>query len=219
MKYDDLYEFLTARKCSGLYYVCHLKNLRSIIEKGILCKDHVTALKLPHVDISNRSVQRRRDEPRSVYRRAAEYVVSPHKYVPLFFAHNTPMLYVAVQAHGEYIILLQIRPEICKKGMTLFSDGNIANGYSKLYDSVEYIGEIEWDTVDGAWGAWSSENKRARSAEVLIHQKIAPEYISAIHVNRNLPTKFCMEAKERIGSRGRDDILVTNDLTAEGLVG
>jgi hypothetical protein len=118
-------------------------------------------------DISDSSVQNRRKEY--------------HGYVPLFFADNTPMLYVKVQAESDSICLLEISNEVKDIAGVLFSNGNVASQETVVYGSLDGITNEEWKIIYSRQPTYW-DRKRIRSAEVLVPFKVPVKYIKSISV-------------------------------------
>ncbi len=159
MKYDDLLSFC---------YLTHLDNLESILENGILSRDMCHALRISPSDISDGRVQSRRHEF--------------HGCVPLFFADNTPMLWVVMKKLGDKIALLEVDKAVLRTPGAMFSDGNLASCVTNLYENEAALANLDWHIIYNRRGAYSPEWKRVRSAEVLVPDEVGPEHILAIHV-------------------------------------
>lgn len=153
-----------------LWYITHLSNLESILTHGILSREQVKKRKIEFLDISEQEVQQRRQ--------------SYHDYVPLFFADNTPMLYVVCKEYGiGNICLLAIHANILNKIGVLFCDGNLAADETKIHKSIDGIPDDYWQIIYSRRPAWGTDWKRIRSAEVLIPQEVPVEYFKAISVS------------------------------------
>jgi len=184
---------------NALWYITHINNLDSILRNGILSRDNIRKNAVEIEDISDISIQRRR----------WEY----HKYVPLFFADNTPMLYRVIEEYGVDIILLEVNEEIILKRGVMFSDGNIAATGTNIFSSIGDLKCLDKEILFSRYGAYSPEWKRKRSAEVLIPNKIGKEYIRVIHVqNRSIQGKV-----RRIIKKHGLSIEVKVDLSREGV--
>lgn len=87
------------REIKKFWYITSINNLVSIFKRGILCraeinKAEINKFEIPTTDISNRGVQKHRK--------------GFHQLVPLFFADNTPMLYIKMKEASDAICLLEI---------------------------------------------------------------------------------------------------------------
>lgn len=179
----------------ALWYVVHINNLLSILKNGILCRNEVLRRNLKFKDISYLSVQKRRTEF--------------HNYVPLFFADNTPMLYVCLQNDPERIVLLEIDVDVANLEGVIFSDGNVASNNSKIYKNSSDLAKLDWNTILNSDPAFYDEMKRKRSAELLIPNTVPSQYIRCIHVPESMSEskvkkleKFLKEQLEiRVGAR------------------
>lgn len=182
----------------SFYYITHIENLNSILEKGIFCKNLMEDKS--HKDISNGAVQRKRN--------------GWHNYVPLFFADNTPMLYCVIKSYKNNIILLEIDKDIAFEKNMRFSDGNIACGGTKIYDKLDDLEQLDWSIIFNRKPACSKEWKRKRSAELLIPDKMNVSYISNIHVQEK--EQFLMVENTLKKHNLDKKINIANDLTEQG---
>jgi hypothetical protein len=161
------------------WYVTHIKNLDSILANGIFCRDQCRAAGLIQADISDFGVQRRRE--------------LFHDSVPLFFASNTPMLYVVIKKFGHPIILLEIDQmlDLIKRPGVKYANGNVASLGTKIYDNFkDWFADTNFKILYNDEPATSSERKRIRSAEILIPNCVESQFIYAIHVQSNEIKKF-----------------------------
>jgi hypothetical protein len=171
---DNEYDAIQAHGIEYLYHMTHIKNLPSILEKGLL--SHNQAHKqCTLVDISNQAVNAKR---------ANKYPVdgiSLHSYVPCYFAAKNPMS-SKLRNYANEMVILKINPEILYlKGM-IFSDGNAASCQTKFYKKLKKLNKLNWACLQGYWKGFE-DGSRLRCAEVLIPERIGTEYIEQIAVN------------------------------------
>lgn len=164
---------------TGLFYLVALANLKSILKRGILC--HIDAEKLPHVNISDHRVQLRRGDV--------------HRYVPLFFADNTPMLYNACNARLD-VVLLEISTAAADCEGVRFSDGNVAAGETSVYDKPEDLEKLDWSILLSPEGAWTKDRKRIRQSEALIPENCPAKHIQGVYFQKRLPQDLCAKLRE-----------------------
>ncbi|MCX6911291.1 MAG: DarT ssDNA thymidine ADP-ribosyltransferase family protein [Verrucomicrobia bacterium] len=163
-------ECLRSHGATALWFMTHLDNLESILKRGILCWNLMQGQ--AHRDISNPDVQRRRGEM--------------HKYVPLYLADNTAMLYTVVKGDCK-IIMLQVNVEAADCEGVRFSDGNAAAHSTRVFDDPTKLSELDWGMILKRSRAMFGEWKRKRMAEVLIPSCCPSTYIQAIHVQSVFP--------------------------------
>ncbi|MDX9799249.1 MAG: DUF4433 domain-containing protein [Bacteroidales bacterium] len=168
-----------------LYYMTHIDNISSIYELGILCYNKVSDIK--HINISNMKVQRRRDHIPGTKR----YI---HDYVPLYFAHHTPMQYVISTPSSQrnrpqticeddlIFILVDAEKTFNTKGI-FFTDGNAACDETSFYNSLLNLSVLNWDVIysdhrRAKW--WEEDYRREKSSEVLVPHRIPKKHIVKI---------------------------------------
>ncbi len=196
-------EHLAEHGVSRLFYIASLKNLESILERGILCRQ--SAGKYQPVDISSEDVQRLR----------AAY----HSKVPLFFAPNTPMLYVCINSKGEGsqdVIMLDISPEVTNRGGVSFFDGNAAAGGTKKYSDPVDLDKLNWDVILKRV-AWYGEWKRIKGAEIHIPKVCPPSYIRGIYFQSCLVDGYSKLSKIVSKFSQSHEILINNSLQSIGI--
>lgn len=218
MSLEKLIGTLGRYKRTGFFYMMHLENLESVLAHGIYC--HKTALEKGMImkDISSAGVQRLRSRQKDVTCQSAEYSVYPHMYVPLYFATNTPMQFVVVDRFKENVVLLKVDANVCRKPGTLFSNGNVADHESSIYDSDRFVTEVDWDRVfDSKRPAFSADWKRVRAAEVLIYEVVEPNYIREIHVHCNASESCRKKVSSVVDRQNRPDIDIDDDLRPDGI--
>lgn len=185
---------------NSLWYISSIENLKSILFHGILCRNVCQERKLGFADISDLSIQKRRTEF--------------HSYVPLFFAHNTPMLYRVVEEKGEEIVLLEISPGIMLNDGVKFSDGNIASGETRIFDNLNNLEQFNWEVIFRPSGPLYGDWKRIRSAEVLVPNKVDSNEIVFIHVQ----TDESVKRAKYIVDGTKMKVKVIKDLAREGII-
>lgn len=167
------------KQINQLYYITHIKNLPSILMRGILSHGQVEAEGLPYERIYDAAIvasRRERETPngRSLW-----------SFANLFFQPRNPMLYrVLLSRRVEDIVVLGVRPDVLSKLDIYVSLGNAASYYSEIVPSGQVkkaLTEIrKW--IDNDW--WTEEIglKRKMMAECLVPGVIDPELIQTVYV-------------------------------------
>lgn len=176
---------LKKHQIERLYRIDHMKNLRSILEKGILCKNRVERLGISYRSIANPEIQERR-KPRR-YREGKPFCL--HDYVPCFLSPRPPMLYEVKHsklADQRDVIYLSIDAQIMCYCTCIFSDGNAASEKTRFYFHLDDLDKIDWDVVRADIPQYGDEQerkewKRKKSAEVLVKDKIPVRFIKEIY--------------------------------------
>ncbi len=165
-----------------LYYMTHMNNISSILEHGILCYNR--ARYISHVSISDYHVQWRRD------RRFIEEYKTIHDYVPLYFATHTPMQYV-ITHHEEknyyinkvYLAFIEVDPiKVFQTRGVMFTDGNAASSETRRFKDIKDLEQLDWYIIKNK-KCFSREYKRKKSAEVLVPDRVSPDYFLGIIVS------------------------------------
>jgi len=189
----------------NLFYLTALENLESILQHGILCRN----LARQHIklDISSRQVQRgRKDNFPQV-----------HSYVPLYFASNTPMLYVCASPkrdNRESVILLNISSKVANLGEIYFSDGKTANGANR-YTAPGDLAKLNWGIIDNPNPAFLDAWTHVRSSEIFVPKKCDASYIQGVYFQKRLADGWSKIGKIMDDSECSHKIFVENSLTAE----
>jgi hypothetical protein len=157
------------------YHITHISNLDSILKHGILSHEEAYKNNRNKVDISSRSVQKRRERIELIYKR------SVHAYVPLYLNPRNPMLYTLKEFQNE-IIILEINASILLKHQHLFSDGNSASSDTSFSVTPNILENCFEVLNSGNWTEYS-DGKRIMCAEVLVFPNIPPNYINRVICN------------------------------------
>ena len=165
--------YLVLKGINSFYYICHIDNLKYILEKGILCRNDVISQGIDINDISNKEVQKRREDY--------------HNYVPLFFNPRNPMMYKLIKdKKKEELCVIAISLDVLFLKSTVFSDGNIGSNNRKIYKNIEDLKKLDWQCITSKY--WTSDDisyrdgKRKISAEVLVKRRVWNDKIKQIYV-------------------------------------
>ena len=180
MQRDDITE---------LHFITPIVNVPSILERGILC--HRRAQELPHVSIANGDVQARREN-----KPIAGAGRGLHDYANLYFDAHNPML-SRRRAENDRICVLRIAPTVLDLPDVIVSDRNAARGWARLSPVQEGVAMLDREQVFAEF--WlhddpleQDEHKGVKCAEVLVPDRIAPQYIRSAYV-----ASACAEAAFR----------------------
>jgi len=204
MRFSD---HLVKNGVKNLFYLTALENLESILQHGILCRDF--ARQHIKVDISSDRVQRGR----------MDNFPEVHKYVPLYFAPNTPMLYVCASLkrnNMESVILLKISSEIVNFGEVYFSDGKTANG-ANLYTDPDDLTKSGWEIINNPYPAYSEDWTHARSSEIFVPEECDSSYIQGVYFQSRLAEGWSKAGKILDHASWSGKIFVENSLTERGI--
>lgn len=185
-----------------VFRMTHIENLSTLLERGALhasnCSpsDGLPYRTIHNVDIQQvRSAQRLDCGPRGVI----------HDYVPFYFGPRSPML---LQLHtgrvegfgetqGRVIYLVSCAQDIAASGASfVFSDGHGIAAYTRWFDDLAHLGEVNWDIVYADYwydNADHMDRQRRKQAEFLVYQTCEWRLIAEIGVI-DVATKSEVEA-------------------------
>ena len=155
-----------------VFYLAPLDNLHSILANGVLSLNEVTERDLANADISEPSVQERRDTR------------GLHDFVPLYFARLTPMSSRRRDRTGELCILVIKVATVCDQaGLLWFTDGNAASAETSCYSNPSRLrAELPLQVINADYWTNHEDGKRRRCAELLVHPSVSTTSIEAIEV-------------------------------------
>lgn len=169
----------------SIYYILHVKNLHSILDKGILSHRLSHELNSCYVkDISNVDVNSRRSQIKILNR-------SLHDYVPFYFNPRNAMLYSAQSRYSDNIIILElnIRPilkYVFRKGNNHFlcTNGNASRNDTSFCDEIIDLLNNEFIDFSNVFKKNWYNDERIKSdmmSEILIYHDVPIEFISYVH--------------------------------------
>ena len=168
-------------KLRGLYYITHVDNLPSILEKGILSHRKVEEEGIKYTPIYDPDiVMNRRDRKLPDGRNLWDFA-------NLYFQPRNAMLYRVIFFSGiriEDIIIIGLKRSILNRNDIFVTTGNAASPYTEFIsskDARKYIKSIV-EKTDKEW--WSPEDgsKRELMAECLVPNQVESNYITEIYV-------------------------------------
>jgi hypothetical protein len=160
-----------------LHYIAPIENVPSILKRGIL--SHQRAARLAHRSVAMPEIQDRR----------AKIVVPGagrrlHEYANLYICARNPMLY---KRRHEHICVLSIDPAVLDLKGVIVTDQNAAGDYVSFRPAPEGLRYVckeltfaeDWRDPDEIQ-YW--RKKSAKCAEVLVPDRVGPEYIQHAYV-------------------------------------
>lgn len=174
---------------TGLYNIMPFRNISSVLSLGIL--SNFSAEKLPHVSVAMNEVQSRRDKVN------VPNGMPLHQYANLYFDARNPMMY---KRQDEDICVLKISPRVLDLENVVISDRNASSDYASFHEPTKILDKLDYDMIYAK--SWVDANyylmlkkKSVKCAEVLIPEKILPQYIIGAAVKNQ-------EDKERLEETG-----------------
>jgi O-acetyl-ADP-ribose deacetylase (regulator of RNase III) len=162
-----------------LFYITHVKNIESILEKGILSHNRVKELGIQSETIYNKDVVSKRekitvpDDGRSLW-----------SFANLYFQARNPMLFTVVRNKPvDEIAVIGVDRSILDRNDIFLTTGNAAHCQSDIVPwaqrrkvlptIMKQIDRVYWNVLDGS--------KREIMAECLVPDLVPPEYIRSVY--------------------------------------
>ncbi|HFD39472.1 MAG TPA: DUF4433 domain-containing protein [Anaerolineae bacterium] len=163
----------------GLSYITHVKNLSSILQRGILSHARIEREGIAYTPIYDRGIVARR-----------KGIVTPDgkslwTFANLYFNARNPMLYRVIHERSlEDIAVVCIKPSILERPDIFITTGNARAALSRILPQpggLKMLPEIK-RKVDIVWWKQEDGSKREIMAECLVPDVVGPEYIEAVYV-------------------------------------
>jgi hypothetical protein len=164
-----------------LYYITPIDNIPSILEHGILSNE--LAAKVPHTSLAMPEIQIRRINKKIPGAGGLDL----HSYANLYFDAHNPMLSKR-RERNDTICILRINPNVLDMPGVIVADRNAATDYVRFYAPAGGIESLDKDKLFAKyWTNSQDENerrahKRLKCAEVLVPNKVEPNYVSGAYV-------------------------------------
>lgn len=167
------------RQVKNLYYITHVNNIPSILERGILSHQLVRAEGVLYTAIYDEEIISTRRE------KTTPDGKSLWSYANFYFQPRNPMLFrVTCEKSIDDIAIIALRADVLSQEGVLVTDGNAASGPSKFFPSSQLRDVLSQigDELDRKYWTEEDGSKRKIMAEVLVPDKVAPEFIESIYV-------------------------------------
>lgn len=175
-------------RVTELQFIAPITSLDSLCEHGIV--SHRLAATLDHRSIANEGVQGIRagkDVPGG----------QPlHDYANVYFDARNPMMSVLRDDNPD-LVVLRISPEVLDLPGAVIADGNAARPETRFFPSPAGLANLDADFVFAEW--WTDpdyfvkyEKKRRRMAELLVPERIPPDYLVGCYAYNKDRAQVCM---------------------------
>ena len=166
----------------NLFYITHIKNIISILERGILSHQSIEDNRLKPTTIYNSQIVDRRSQKIVINNK------SLWSFANLYFQPRNPMLYSII--HNKYLIeevvIISVKRDILTRKDIWITTGNAAHNDSQIIsikeaEEINIFRQIKKET-DKEW--WSNEDgsKRKIMAECLVTDRVPASNIQTIYV-------------------------------------
>jgi|TARA_Y100000031_G_scaffold144934_1_gene176974 hypothetical protein len=164
------------------FYLTPLDNLDSILTNGLLPQTEVNRRGLVHSDISEHTVQVRRDQ-----RDLRSDGISSHglhDFVPLYFARRTPMSSRRRDHNSDLCILVINVAKVCLAAdELLFSNGNAGAHNSEIFSNPAELEEnLPLQVIKASYWPEFPDGRLRRQAELLVHPTVPTPAIRFIEI-------------------------------------
>ncbi|MCD5400996.1 DarT ssDNA thymidine ADP-ribosyltransferase family protein [candidate division NPL-UPA2 bacterium] len=168
-------------KLRAIYYITHIDNLPSILDKGILCHKRIEEEKIQFTPIYDAEIVESRKNIKTSDNR------NLWDFANLYFQPRNAMLYRVVFFSGKNvddIIVIGVKSSILARSDIYITTGNAASPYSNILSASEAKKNIDniRKQTDKEWWAFEDGSKRELMAECLVPDKVSPECIQEIYV-------------------------------------
>jgi len=186
-----------------LYCITPIANVHSIMEKGIL--SYELSKKLSRESLAMEEIQGRRKNKKIPGARKL------HEYANLYFDAHNPML-CKKQDQNNQICILCVSPSVLDLPDVVISDRNAAADYPRFYTVKEGLAALDknkiyaryWTNAQNQYDLW--EHKSIKCAEVLIPDRVEPEYIRGAYVANRTALKAFQRLNIQLTVSIRSDI-------------
>ncbi len=162
-----------------LYYITHVDNLPSILDKGILAHAKIEELGVPSTPIYNQEIVNNRKEKVTPDRK------SLWDYANLYFQPRNPMMYRIVHEEEKTdLVVIGVRKTVLQEQDVVITDGNAANDPTLFYSQSEGLAVLyeQRRVIQSDWWNEGDGSKRKIMAECLVPDQVKPEYIDSLFV-------------------------------------
>jgi O-acetyl-ADP-ribose deacetylase (regulator of RNase III) len=172
----------------SLYYITHIENLPSILQRGILSHKAVEELGVSYTPIYDSGIVSKRKDKSTIARS------SLWEYANLYFQPRNPMMYRVVHEKDKRdIAVVGVKPDVLGAAGGIITDGNAANDPTQFFaikEGIEIL-QKQWKIIQNEWWNELDGSKRKIMAEYLVPEQISPELVHSVFVAD-------YKAKERI---------------------
>lgn len=162
-----------------LYYITHIENIPSILERGILSHTHIQRENIPYTAIYDEQIVSSR------HNRIAPNGESLWNFANLYFKARNPMLYRLIcELPLDALAVIGVRRDILDRDDIYITDGNAASANTTISPATasRYLIPQIMKEIAFEWWNEPGGSKRKIMAECLVPDMVPPEYIQTIYV-------------------------------------
>ncbi|MCF4967092.1 DarT ssDNA thymidine ADP-ribosyltransferase family protein [Nostoc sp. CMAA1605] len=163
----------------SLYYITHIENLPSILQRGILSHKKVEELAVSSIPIYDVGIVSKRKD------KSTPTNSSSWEYANLYFQPRNPMMYRVVHEKDKRdIAVVGVKPDVLGATGALITDGNAANEPTQFFSIQDGLATLQkqWKIIQNEWWNELDGSKRKIMAECLVLDQISPELVHSVFV-------------------------------------
>jgi ssDNA thymidine ADP-ribosyltransferase, DarT len=159
-----------------LHFICPFTNVASVLQRGILSKTLQHKLVPDAASVADADVQDRRAAVRVPPNGRAL-----HSYANLYFHARNAML--SARRHlNDSLAVVRVSTAVLDLPDVIVTDRNAAADAVIFRNAAEGIAALDADAVYATWWNQSTDAKQRRCAEVLVPERVPPEYVLGAYV-------------------------------------
>lgn len=169
----------------ALYYITHIDNLPSILERGILSRVKIETEKTQFISM----FKRKTDAKNNINKRQKVRLPNGRKnllnYTSLFFQPRNPMMYRAIFEIGiDRLAVLELADAVLNEPGVIIADGNTSDELTQFNPAAQGLQKLQQQqkTMQNEWWKECDGSKRRIMAECLVSDHVSPEYIHSVVV-------------------------------------
>lgn len=163
----------------GLYYITHIDNIPSIVQRGILAHRRIQESGIPYTPIYDAQIVSNREKKLTPDGR------SLWDFANLYFQPRNPMLYrVLHEKNDKDVVVVGVRRSALSGPRAFLALGNAASAATEilpLNEGLDRLPEI-WDSINSEWWNSVDGSKRKIMAECLLPDLVRSEEIHSVYV-------------------------------------
>ncbi|MYK23175.1 DUF4433 domain-containing protein [Candidatus Poribacteria bacterium] len=193
----------------GLYYITHIGNLPSILEKGIFSHGRIRSESIQNTTIYLEHL---------VNKRGNKYTADGENlwhYANLFFQPRNSMLLSVIRSKGKQnITVLRISNTVLQRQGVFITDGIASNKLTRIYsrsEGLEVLQAQQEMLQSDSWTSWNHSDKIRRQlmAECLVPNQVDPKDIQRFIVaDRSVASSLWV----RLSSSNIQKLVVASDI-------
>ncbi len=132
----------------NLYYITHIDNLPSILEKGILSHEGIEAAGAQFVSMFKGKAGDKNDKSKRSKTKPESNGKNLLHYVSLLFQPRNPMMYRAISEIGkDKLAVLEVASAVLNEPGTIIADGSAVDALTQFYPATQGLKKLQQQGV------------------------------------------------------------------------